>query len=267
MLRRMAAPQHAQSSARAEAPSELAGGVFSRDLLCWECGYNLRDLPNLRCPECGTAYAICKWSFWTAPPLRRPLPTWPLAWNVLVHPRDLWSRKMIFKADGPTPRQLCLLVLVPTIVITIGIWMNINGWKQDRGMMLMAPVFISLLLLTLGIVHIRLSAMALIQGTLSLDLARAMVVVAYSAVWMAPLSAVTVLWLVAGRGSPAGWWVGAALFATVCARWAMSLYHGGCAGGKSPLCGLWCALSNPWWWLAMLVVLAAVSASTAGQIG
>lgn len=92
------------------------------------------------------------------------------------------------------------------------------------------------------------------------DVGKAMVVVAYSAVWAAPLFAVTSLWLVAWRCNAPCRWIFAAAFAIVCGRWATSLYYGGCAGGKSRFRGIWCAITNPCWWLAMLVLLVVVGA-------
>jgi len=38
-------------------------------LVCLECGYNLRDLPEHRCPECGTPFVPdevrAKWTEWS----------------------------------------------------------------------------------------------------------------------------------------------------------------------------------------------------------
>ncbi len=253
LLKRIEDPPGTNSSIRRENAPEIMAGVFAHDVLCWECGYNLRDLPDLRCPECGTTYAVVKWDLWRPPPRRRPLPMLPLVWNVLVHPGHFWSRKVVFKADGPTPQQILLLVLVPTLIITGCLWHSAEGWKQEPAMVRMVPVLVSLVLLVFGMGHVQVSG-------LSMGVAKAMVVVAYSALWLVPLSAVAAAWLVVWRDSPAGWWIGAALFTTMYVRWEISLYYGGCAAGKSPLCGVCCALTNPWLWLTMLVLLVVVSA-------
>ena len=40
------------------APDRLRARLHSQDTSCPNCGYNLRDLANVRCPECGFVLAV-----------------------------------------------------------------------------------------------------------------------------------------------------------------------------------------------------------------
>ncbi len=103
------------------------------DLLCSRCGYNLRMLPQPRCPECGLEFDwrdVLDASAWRSKFLfehhwqTRPAQSWLRTTWAGLRPFRFWRSVSIHDRIHPGPLWFLLLTSIPWFLIT----MNLTAW-------------------------------------------------------------------------------------------------------------------------------------------
>jgi uncharacterized membrane protein len=243
--------------------------IFDFDINCPQCGYNLRGLTEHLCPECGNTFdphAVLLAHRDNQPPL-------PLAWVVRTmyrHPLAFWEMEQVQRSQGPRRLQIFFgLICLPVLAVTacaLLVFSFLMPWSIDSSEFLLKMVSV----LPQGIImSLAVYMLCLVHGILcraSLAICRqresvraAKEVVGYGLIWLGP-----VILALATSGSLRGslfvtgsspWAKGSAILllgaaAMACLAWAITLYKGGkfASGGSVPV-ALWCAATNPLWYI------------------
>lgn len=255
--------------------------IFTIDILCQRCEYNLRGLTEPRCPECGSQFD---------PDLLRKayqcehLPiastSWVL-WNMLRHPCRFWSMPETRMDQGATLRQILIFLMIGWGItgmigglLILGMMplnevtrKNVEDWVT-----LLSMVFLGLY--SLGALHGMLCYLAWPRRQYPGRASYANAIVSYCSAWSVPavplLTATAVFLIVAGlptgtaeltRMMSSQPITGICLLATggillagllgTCLGWAYALYAGAMAAcPENRVLGFWYAASNPFWYLA-----------------
>ncbi|MHC4445100.1 MAG: hypothetical protein ACYTF1_03710 [Planctomycetota bacterium] len=247
--------------------------IFDIDIACPQCGFNLRRITTYRCPECGTpfdSHELLEAHF------SRTSPSfWETLNNVCRHPINFWSRPEIVFGQVPAFRHVLSFLLIGIaliVVLHLGYLVSTNKLILSPSSFLTFTLtyFLGLIVCLFWVlVHILLCRPAF-RGTNSKDKTRkAEAVVGYAFSWavfafpalagtakiinILQSAPVLVTWCI-----PAGLAFGAATYIS-CLFWAVTLYHGGIAKSNgSRLSGIWCTITNPFWYLAVSIILAAL---------
>ncbi len=103
---------------------------IAQDLLCPECGYNLRGLVEYRCPECGTPFDPAKLTVSQIPWLHRRrigrVPAfWRTVWLVTRRPKTLpreFSQTLSYPDSQRFRWTIVAMVCVPLLIATLSMY-------------------------------------------------------------------------------------------------------------------------------------------------
>lgn len=246
--------------------------IFTEDIPCPACGYNLRGLSEARCPECGHKFSPIL-VLREYQQRRRVLPgSWVIK-NVHLHPVGFWQD--VQDSWGPDGWQPPLLVAIGMgLAWGISILDLIFAWvirRMPLDVLLVGILQVGLVLgLGLGAVLLlllghRVLVNLVLLSTSDMPWVDAWIVVGYPAAWLVSVLPATACGFFAVvetlmRGSmvaPGTWAVGPVLclicglgLLVLLALWSAALYSGGQRiSGGSLVRGVLCSLTNPFLWL------------------
>ena len=262
-------------------PFETASAVSQANLPCPHCGYNVRGLSRPRCPECGLDFDPAEAQRLAEMLVRPRLSLWWLIWNMTLHPMAIWADPQRRQQLGPSARVLALTAMISYFclvpILAPSIWHYWGGQAAtDTPIILLSIIGSGIMVVGITCGH-RLLIHARMPQDRPLAAAQlAWTVVNYARLWMIP--AAILLLVVMRVMMPVAWpatsvskglhnlWhsplgLGALVgLLACCVLWFLTLY----AGGRQPpvgtrRLGLWCAISNPFWYVAaLLFVMAAL---------
>lgn len=238
------------------ATNAASESIFSFDIACPQCEYNLRGLTVCRCPECGMMLE----PHLLAANQKMAKPSPPVWWtlvNSLCHPTRLWDIPPVKESDGPSGGYLTLVLMLaglPCGAFVAGLMVpneSITLPSLTWGVILAGVA--GLIAAVSMFIHMGLCLLALPRKVPTAASAGAPFIIGYSVVWVVP----AVTGLVAAhplmmRLPPSSETAAAeGVMLVACVLWATSLYTGTMAvtHGRQ-LCSLWCALTNPFWYFA-----------------
>jgi hypothetical protein len=268
-----------------EGVSRPAGGpIFEIDIPCPHCEYNLRGLIEARCPECGETFDP-KELLETRPLVRPAGPglLWALP-RMLARPLAFWSSGRVMGSRGPGWGGLYWLLTVSILLSAMSYQVPRTVWQQrariqpvlpallkwrDADVVNMAAVLLVLPLwpLVFVLVHGIVCRVVLRLARVRDPDGAAKAVVVYSSIWTLgamPALAGLLFWMSHQPVFNVGpWvhWVGLAslcLFVLAGICWARTLDAGGRSYAPARAwCGFWCAATNPFWYIAALLMFTA----------
>ncbi len=273
----------AQQDEQQDRPAPAALPIFSIDTDCPRCGYNLRELAEPRCPECGLVfqphqvvrditYRRHRWSLWS------------IAWGFYRDPVGFWAQFAVQPGSAAGRKLLQGLPFLgasPATMAEIG-YQRLGGWQRLRVVLLASlwPFLVLLMLIPLAVatVHGAILWTASIIRRRAADPRAVAMVVGLSSLWLVPVLLCLLLWeplvrhiadslrhLPRWMALPAETIrlaVGSAcllLSAVSCVYWAAALYAGARRLLRATRLEAWlCVLCNPGWYGMLAVILRAI---------
>lgn len=251
--------------------------IFSFDIACPQCEYNLRGLTICRCPECGSEFDPHD-VLLAHRDNQPPLPLWWVMRTMYRHPWTFWQMERVKLSRGPRRLQIFFgLIFVPILMALVGSEVVLSLlWGRgvaSFGLLLVAGVpfqalFASLFVYMLCLVHGILCRAGLALCGKRQSVRAAKEVVGYGLIWLAPLflalaAASPFVGSLFVRGSSPWAQVTAVLLlgaaVAACVAWVTTLYKGGhFASGGNGRVGLWCVVCHPITYFIVLWLIVAI---------